>query len=50
MKKSHAVSAIRHILDQELHSTKLHKFSESARLNEDLYLDSVLLMQLLINL
>lgn len=50
MTKSHAVSAIRHILDQELHSTKLHKFSESARLNEDLYLDSVLLMQLLINL
>lgn len=50
MKKSHAVSAIRHILDQELHNQKLDKFSESARLNEDLYLDSVLLMQLLLHL
>lgn len=50
MKKSHAVSAIRYILERELHNQKLDKFSESARLNEDLYLDSVLLMQLLLHL
>ncbi|MGH1542260.1 MAG: DUF6005 family protein [Arenicella sp.] len=50
MQKSTALIAIYQILEQELHIPQISAFSETARLNEDLYLDSVLVMQLLVSL
>ena len=50
MQKTKIIDAIRHILTIELNLPNMNVFSTNARLNEDLYLDSVLLMQLLINL
>ncbi|MCC2606948.1 DUF6005 family protein [Planctobacterium marinum] len=50
MNKDKIIAAIRQVLQQELQCQYLDRFSASARLNEDLYLDSVLLMQLLLHL
>ena len=48
MNKSTIVSAIKQVLVNELHTPGLDHFSEQSRLNEDLYLDSILVMQLLV--
>ncbi|PKF61840.1 phosphopantetheine-binding protein [Psychromonas sp. psych-6C06] len=50
MQKKAIIDAIQHVLTAELNLSTVSAFSPEARLNEDLYLDSVLLMQLLINL
>lgn len=50
MNKNTVITAISQVLQEELQCQYLHRFSTSARLNEDLYLDSVLLMQLLLHL
>ena len=50
MKKIHIINAIQQVLIQELHLPNISAFTAQARLNEDLYIDSVLLMQLLISL
>lgn len=50
MQKTNVIQAIHTILEQELYIPNIAAFSENARLNEDLYLDSVLLLQLLISL
>lgn len=50
MDKDRIVAAIRQVLQTELQCQYLDRFSVEARLNEDLYLDSVLLMQLLMHL
>ena len=44
------ISAMRQLLDEHFHSPYLHAFAPQARLNADLYLDSVLVMQLLVQL
>ncbi len=50
MKKPTIISAIYQILKEQLNISQIDAFSEDARLNEDLYLDSVLILQLLLNL
>lgn len=50
MDKNKIIAAIRQVLQDELQCQHLQHFSDSARLNEDLYLDSVLVMQLLLHL
>lgn len=50
MNKSIVINAIHQILEQELNIPQIQAFHPSARLNEDLYLDSVLLMELMVNL
>lgn len=50
MNKNAMISAIRQVLQKELQCQYLDRFNAEARLNEDLYLDSVLLMQLLLHL
>ncbi|MBU1311751.1 MAG: phosphopantetheine-binding protein [Gammaproteobacteria bacterium] len=50
MQKNTVISAIRQVLHNELQCQYLDRFHAQARLNEDLYLDSVLLMQLLLHL
>ena len=50
MQKTELIDAIYQVLDEKLNAPNLSEFSKSARLNEDLYLDSVLIMQLLVNL
>lgn len=50
MQKETIISAMQQVLSDNLAIANIDAFSPQARLNEDLYLDSVLLMQLLINL
>ncbi|PKF49116.1 phosphopantetheine-binding protein, partial [Enterovibrio nigricans] len=50
MKKETMIAAIRQVLDSNMQNKHMHAFSESARLNEDLYLDSVLVLQLILHL
>lgn len=50
MNKPTLIHAIEHILKTKLPTQGINNFNEQARLNEDLYLDSVLLLQLLVNL
>ncbi len=50
MKKTTIITAIYQTLKEQLNIPQIEAFSENARLNEDLYLDSVLLLQLLLNL
>ncbi|NTS78837.1 phosphopantetheine-binding protein [Catenovulum sp. SM1970] len=50
MQKSQIIDAIRQVLADELNIANIGAFSPTARLNEDLYLDSVLVLQLLISL
>ncbi|MDP2535884.1 DUF6005 family protein [Alteromonas stellipolaris] len=50
MNKNTIIDAIKLILEKELNNQKLHHFTPSARLNEDLYLDSVQIMQLLVHI
>lgn len=50
MQKDTVIQAIHQVLEQQLNCLQLHAFSESARLNQDLYLDSVLVLQLLLGL
>ncbi|GAB2908191.1 DUF6005 family protein [Rheinheimera gaetbuli] len=50
MNKNMVIAAIRQVLQQDLQCQYLDRFHADARLNEDLYLDSVLLMQLLLHL
>lgn len=50
MQKDTVIKAIHQVLEQQLNCPQLHLFSESARLNQDLYLDSVLVLQLLLGL
>ena len=44
------INTIKHVLTHDMKSQHAEKFSPSARLNEDLYIDSVVLMQMLIQL
>ncbi|AXT40306.1 phosphopantetheine-binding protein [Alteromonas sp. BL110] len=44
------ITTIKHVLTHDMKSQHAEKFSPSARLNEDLYIDSVVLMQMLIQL
>ncbi|MGD7044865.1 petrobactin biosynthesis protein AsbD [Jeotgalibacillus proteolyticus] len=39
-----------HLLKNDLEAPGLHRFSEEARLNEDLCLDSVMLLQLIVQI
>lgn len=50
MQKSTLIEAIKNILISEIPTANMAAFSPTARLNQDLYLDSVLVMQLLISL
>ncbi len=50
MNRSSIISAIHHVLENELHTPGLENFGEHSRLNEDLYLDSILILQLLVSL
>lgn len=44
------IDSIRTVLDEQLNVSRMAEFHAQARLNEDLYLDSVLVLQLLIGL
>lgn len=50
MQKNTIINAIEQVLNEELNLPNMNEFHPKAKLNEDLYLDSVLLMQLLISL
>lgn len=50
MKNENIVGHIHDILKNKMHIPYLQAFSHEARLNEDLYLDSVMVLQLLLNL
>lgn len=50
MNKSEVIRAIFEILEMRLQVPHLEDFREQARLNEDLYLDSVVVLQLLVQL
>lgn len=50
MNEGQLIASIESVLNNELDCLHMHRFSSKARLNEDLYLDSVLVMQLLIHL
>lgn len=48
--KKNVVQAIHDIMKQKMHMPAMDQFHEEARLNEDLYLDSILMLQLIIHL
>ncbi len=50
MQKTTIIEAIKRVLIDEIPTANMAAFDEKARLNQDLYLDSVLIMQLLISL
>lgn len=50
MQRTDVIDAIHSILSEKLNIPRIAAFNDQARLNEDLYLDSVLLLQLLLNL
>ncbi len=50
MTRDDVVRRIRVVLHQRLLWPHLNRFSDSARLNQDLYLDSILLLELLVHL
>ncbi|CAD5261034.1 Acyl carrier protein [Alteromonas sp. 38] len=50
MDKQNIIDAIKLVLEKELNNQKLRDFRPAARLNEDLYLDSVQIMQLLVHI
>lgn len=50
MNSESLINTIEHVLAHDMDCKHMQKFSPRARLNEDLYIDSVLLMQLLIHL
>ena len=50
MDKQNIIDAIKLVLEKELSNQKLRDFRPAARLNEDLYLDSVQIMQLLVHI
>lgn len=50
MNREGTVEHIRRVLRDRLNVPHLHTFSAEARLNQDLYLDSVLILQLLVYL
>ncbi len=50
MNETDILAAIRTVLDQHMNHPHLAGFAPEARLNEDLYLDSVLILQIFLNL
>ncbi|KXF82552.1 DUF6005 family protein [Enterovibrio coralii] len=50
MKQETMIEAIRQVLEGNMQNPHMHAFNASARLNEDLYLDSVLVLQLILHL
>ena len=50
MSEADIIAAIRTVLDQHMSHPHLAGFAPEARLNEDLYLDSVLILQIFLNL
>lgn len=50
MQREKLMTSIRQVLDENMQNAHMDAFSESARLNEDLYLDSVLILQLILHL
>lgn len=50
MQREKLMASIRQVLDENMQNPHMDAFSESARLNEDLYLDSVLILQLILHL
>lgn len=50
MNKNEMIQAIYLILKQKMQLPTLEEFHEKARLNEDLYMDSVMMLQLIIHL
>ncbi|KIP21465.1 MULTISPECIES: petrobactin biosynthesis protein AsbD [Anoxybacillus] len=50
MRRDEAIRAIYNILKEKMNIATLSLFGESARLNEDLYLDSVMVLQLILHL
>ncbi len=50
MSEADIIAAIRAVLDQHMNHPHLAGFAPEARLNEDLYLDSVLILQIFLNL
>lgn len=50
MRRDEAMRAIYNILKEKMNIATLSLFGESARLNEDLYLDSVMVLQLILHL
>ena len=50
MTRTDIISAIHQVLRETMFIPQIDAFSETARLNEDLYLDSVLILELILNL
>ncbi|PMN89199.1 DUF6005 family protein [Enterovibrio norvegicus] len=50
MQREDIIESIRQVLAENMQSRHMDSFSESAKLNEDLYLDSVLILQLILHL
>lgn len=50
LNRDETVEHIRSVLSEQMNVPHLHAFSADARLNQDLYLDSVLTLQLLVHL
>ena len=50
MRRDEVVEAIRTVLRDHLQNQHLHLFGPSARLNEDLYIDSILMMEIFLQL
>lgn len=50
MRREEVVEAIRTVLRDHLQNQHLHLFGPSARLNEDLYIDSILMMEIFLQL
>ena len=50
MSEADIIDAIRTVLDRHMNHPHLAGFAPEARLNEDLYLDSVLILQIFLNL
>ncbi|WP_028024573.1 DUF6005 family protein [Enterovibrio calviensis] len=50
MQRKDIIESIRQVLAENMQSRHMGSFSESAKLNEDLYLDSVLILQLILHL
>lgn len=50
MSEAEIIAAVRTVLGEHMHHPHLARFAPQARLNEDLYLDSVLILQIFLNL
>jgi aryl carrier protein AsbD len=49
MTRQEIIQGIHHILEQKLQLPTISSFHEEARLNEDLYMDSIMVLQLILH-